>query len=110
MTTEMGASMSTATEASMSPNPTTSLATTAAAFKSTLEAAVGPVEQFHAQTDEGASYLGFSKGDRLLVTVQPYAAGWAVVLQDGRSEVEVISYGETPTLAMQRAEFSDSSL
>jgi hypothetical protein len=94
----------------MSTDPTSPLAGAVAGFRSALQAAIGPVEQFLAQTDEGVSYLGFTKGDTLLVTVQPYAAGWAVIIQGGRSAVEVISYGETPVLAMGRAEFRDSSL
>ena len=71
---------------------------------------MGPVEQFHGQTKAGVSYLGFTRGSSLLIAVAPYAAGWAVLVKDGRSAPEVISYGETPTLAMERAEFSDSSL
>ena len=94
----------------MSADPTASLAAVTAAFKSALEAAIGPVDQVHAETDADVPFIGFSQGGSLLISVAPYAAGWAVLIEDGRSEPEVISYAVTPAEAMQRAEFSDASL
>jgi hypothetical protein len=94
----------------MLDDPITCLATATAAFKSAIEASMGPVERFHAQTKAGVSYLGFTRGSSLLIAVAPYAAGWAVLVKDGRSAPEVISYGETPTLAMRRAQFTDATL
>jgi hypothetical protein len=94
----------------MSTDPTATLAIATAAFKSALEAAIGPVDQFHAKTDEQVPFIGFTKGGSLLISVAPYAAGWAVLITDGRSEAEVISYAATPAEAMQRAAFSDASL
>jgi hypothetical protein len=84
--------------------------TVTAAFKSALEAAIGPVDQLHARTDEEVRLIGFTQGGSLLISVAPYAAGWAVLIEGGRSEPEVISYAATPTEAMQRAECSDASL
>ena len=94
----------------MLTDPTCSLATATAAFKSTLEATIGPVDPFHAETDTGMPYIGFTKGGSLVISVKPYAAGWAVLIEDGHAEAEVISYAATPVEAMDRAEFADPSL
>ena len=66
----------------MSTDLRASLAIATAAFKSTLEAAIGPVDLLHAETDEGVPYIGFKNGGSLLLSVAPYAAGWAVLIED----------------------------
>jgi hypothetical protein len=71
---------------------------------------LAPLTRYHPETDADVPFIGFTLGGSLLISVAPYAAGWAVLIDDGRSEPEVISYAVTPAEAMQRAEFSDVSL
>ena len=55
----------------MSTDLRASLAIATAAFKSTLEAAIGPVDLLHAETDEGVPYIGFKTAARCCYQSRP---------------------------------------